>query len=356
MENKYIDFHQFDVKIDLITPDEDYCLGNGEKEQEKWIPFLSFPITKQCNFRCQYCGLGGEATASNQRLISVDEVSRIVDIALKKNIKKFRITGGEPFTHPHIREILNIFNEKGVFTLINTNGSLIKKHKELINNLNSNFRFAVSLDSLKPERLSAISRYHNHKDVIDGINILKSKGLLMRINMVVSSINYDEVYDIISFCQELGCDLKLLDIVSVPVPFGERDSIYQEISSLEKEFVNNCDEIHTHEYTRGFGTPCHRFRFGDVYVTIKNSTKGSHYDIEGDSPVCLGCPEFPCHEGLYDLFALSDGRICSCRWTEKQIFTSTEQQIDFLIKAFKKSIYVKRFDNKNMRIRQELNK
>lgn len=356
MKTKFVDFHQYDSRIDLITSDEEYCLGNGQKEHEKWIPFLSFPITKQCNFHCQYCGMGGEATASNQRLISVDEVSRIVNIAIEKGIKKFRITGGEPFTHPQIADILNIFNEKGCFTLINTNGSLIKKHTSIINNLNSNFKFAVSLDSLKPDRLLSISKYNNHQDILDGIRVLTTKGLLMRINMVVSTINHDEVYDTINFCQELGCDLKLLDIVSVPVPFGDRNSIYQEISSLEEEFVCNCDEILSHEYTRGFGTPCRRYRFGKVHVTIKNSIKGSHYDIEGDSPICKECPDFPCHEGLYDLFALSDGRICSCRWTEKQMFTSTEQQIDYLIKGFKKSVYVKRCDNNNMRIRNELTK
>lgn len=356
MNLNYIDFHQFDIKIDSVISDEDYCIGNDEKMSSLWTPFLSFPITKLCNFHCQYCGIGGEATASSQPQISVNEVQRIVDIAVTKNIKKFRITGGEPFTHPDIRQIFHIFQEKGYFTLINTNGSLIMRNSSLINELSDNFRFAVSLDTLHPEKLSRISRYNNHHEIIDGINLLKSRGLLMRINMVVSTLNYEEIYDMIDFCSELECDLKLLDIVSVPVPFGERKSIYQEISSLENDFLNKCDEVYTHEYTRGFGTPCKRYRFENVYVTIKNSTKGSHYDINGQSPICLGCPEFPCHEGLYDLFALSDGRICSCRWTETQKFTDTAQQIDFLISAFKKAVYVKRNDNENMRIRKELDK
>ena len=96
-----------------------------------------------------------------------------------------------------------------------------------------------------------------------------------------------------------------------------------------------------------------RYKFGNVYVTVRNSTKGSHYDIKGISPVCFGCPEFPCHEGLYDIFALSDGRICSCRWTEKQKFSDTAKQIEFLINAFKKSFFIKRNNNNNMRIRNE---
>ena len=28
------------------------------------MPFVTFPLTKKCNFKCQYCGHGGELSAS----------------------------------------------------------------------------------------------------------------------------------------------------------------------------------------------------------------------------------------------------------------------------------------------------
>ena len=125
---------------------------------------------------------------------------------------------------------------------------------------------------------------------------------------------------------------------------------------MEKGFAEKCDEILSHEYTRGFGTPCRRYKFGNTFVTIKNSTKGSHYDINGLNPICKGCPYFPCHEGLYDLFALADGRICSCRWTEKQMSASASEQMDYLINAFRKSIFVRKENNFDMKIRHDLEK
>ena len=356
MNRQNYDFHTMDSKIEASIRDEDYCYGLSEKEGELWIPFLSFPITQTCNFRCVYCGIGGEATASEKNLISIEDIEKIVHIAASKGVKKFRITGGEPFTHPDIDKILELMNSLGFFTLINTNGSLISKHHSVIEMLNENFHFAVSFDTLKSEMLKTISGTSLHKEVLEGIHLLSEHGLLMRLNTVVTSYNYGEISDIIELCKQLHCDLKLLDVVSVPVPFGLRNSIYQEISTLETTFAETCDEILFHEYTRGFGTPCRRYRFGNVYVTVKNSVKGSHYDCKGEDAICTRCPYYPCHEGLYDLFALSDGRICSCRWTEKQHFTDISDQLDYLIKAFRRSEYKSKGNNEDMKVRADLAK
>ena len=350
----YRDFHDFDSVISRQADDIEYCIGIHEKKDDKWVPFLSFPITQTCNFHCLYCGTGGEATASVNHTIEVSKVKQIVNIACEKGIRKFRITGGEPFTHKDIGEILEIFNQLGAFTLINTNGSLLTNHENLLRGLNTNFKFAVSLDTLAPEKLKLISGVDVHAQVIDGIRLLNELGLLMRINMVVTKLNYHEIFDMIQFCNVLGCDLKLLDVVSVPVPFGSRQKVYQEISSLEKIFAEKCDRILSHEYTRGFGTPCKRYCFGKTCVTVKNSVKSSHYDRNGENAICAGCFYFPCHEGLYDLFALADGRICSCRWTEKQVSEDASKQMDYLIQAFKRSEYIPKPNNEDMLERREL--
>lgn len=347
------DFHEFDVPLSQTLDDKDYCLACADKRSDVWVPFLSFPITKRCNFRCAYCGVGGEATASDNAQIEPQQIRTIVSLAAQKGIRKFRLTGGEPFTHREVGRILEIFNEFGYFTLINTNGSLLTEHEGLLRTLRSNFRFAVSLDTLVPERLKEISCVDMHKQIIDGIMLLRELGLLMRINTVVTQMNFHEIPDILSFCQKLGCDLKLLDVVSVPVPFGDRQSIYQEISTLERKMSEGCDEILSHEYTRGFGTPCKRYRFGKTCVTVKNSVKGSHYDI-GDGGLCCKCQYYPCHEGLYDIFALSDGRLCSCRWTEVQKCEKMDSQLDFLINAFRRSVFVSRSSNADMCARTEL--
>jgi len=176
---------------------------------------------------------------------------------------------------------------------------------------------------------------------------------LLRINMVVGTHNIKEVYDMIKFCDKYNCDLKLLDIVSVPDPFGKRQDYFIDLTPLEKKLEARRDNVHSHAYTKKFGVPCVKHIFGNVKVTVKNGCKGTHYDTSG---VCQGCLYYPCHEGLYDIFALSDGRICPCRWTEKQTFESSEGQLAYLIEAFQKSEFVERINNihENMDVREDL--
>ncbi len=353
--NNYFDFHSKDIEVSWSDDWEGYCESRENDKKSDWLPFLSFPITKKCNFKCLYCGMGGEATASNCEYTPVDLIKTYINYGLSKGLKKFRITGGEPFLHPNIKEILQFMGELGVFVLVNTNGSLIMKNAYWLKDIPSTVKFAVSFDTLKPEKLKVISGVSCHETVVNGIRFLKENDNLLRVNMVINRHNCDEVYDIINFCKDVGCDLKILDVVSVPVPFSpDRQDFYREVNSLEKEFSKTCDKVYSLEYTRGFGTPCYRYRFGNVYVTIKNSKKGSHYDISGENALCKTCKYFPCHEGLYDLFCLADGRLCSCRWTEKQSFEDPLLQMEWLIDIFKKSKYVYTGDNKDMTAREDL--
>lgn len=347
----YLDFHSEDVSLRQCPNSRAEYVGN--RKTLGWNPFLSFPILKACNFKCVYCGVGGEATASLNRATSLQTVKAITQKAISHGITKFRVTGGEPFLHSEIIEILNYFSELGYYTLVNTNGSLIVNYIDELLKLNNNVRFAVSLDTLKHEKLIAISGKDCLESVLSGIDFLSQQGLLLRCNMVVGKHNINEVFSVISFCQEKSCDLKLLDIVSVPLPYGKRSDFYQEIVSLEDELKRQCDEVFSHEYSRNFGTPCYRYRFGDVFVTVKNSWMGSHYDLY-EGGICEKCQYFPCHEGLYDIFALSDSRLCACRWTEKQAFSDVEKQMEFLLDAFKRSVYYSKGEQVDMAKRQDL--
>ena len=351
--SNFFNFHDKDILLTSNIKDNIAYCNERLEDKNSWTPFLSFPVTKICNFKCLYCGIGGEATASTRDVIELPLIKQLVDLGIKNGVKKFRITGGEPFAHKDIDNILKYFSDLGYFTLVNTNGSLILKHKDILDKISQNIRFAVSLDTLKPEKLPKISGKDCLQDVLQGIRYLNERGLLLRVNMVVAKHNYNEIFDIINFCRELGCDMKILDIVSVPVPYGHRSDYYQEVTTLEKELSEKCDGIYSHEYTRGFGTPCVKYRFGNTYVTVKNSVKGSHYDRKSGG-ICAKCKYFPCHEGLYDLFALSDGRLCACRWTEKQQFDNADEQMKFLISAFRRADYIPKKGNKDMEEREDL--
>jgi len=316
--------------FDVISPER--------KQKENILPYLTFPLTTSCMFQCAYCGQGGETTASHKAMPTYEFVVDRTLQAYDYGVRKFRLTGGEPTLHKRFGDMLAFFSQvPDVFLLVNTNAALIGRNEHLLNNAGVNVHFAASLDSLDRcnfDRITGTDGYFD--DVIRGIRLLAAHGNLFRLNMVVNRWNIHEVFSIIDFCRELGCNLKLLDVVSVPIPFNDWDNLHICTDPLEDELAERADYFELHQYARSFGTPCNIYTVDGVRVTVKSTSHGSHYDTEG---ICKGCPYFPCHEGVYDLFLLPDGRLCGCRWSEESVSSGNTflEMLDTLVKVFQRA-------------------
>lgn len=295
---------------DLVSPDE--------KSERNIQPFLTFPITKSCNFRCRYCGEGGEMSASRISAWSSTALLNTARIAVACGIEKIRLTGGEPLIHPEFETIAIGLSSLVSYLHVNSNGSLARRKSSILAALDPDVvHFAVSLDSLTESTCKSLSGGRAHlSEIKAGLETLAELDLLLRINMVVTTENIHEIASIIEYCGELGCDLKLLDVVSVPVPFDSRSDLHVSLLPVEAELSKLASHVEHHEYARSFGTPCLIYVVDGVRITVKNTWNGSRYDVNG---ICRGCEYFPCHEGLYDVFVLPDGRIAGCRWSGSSV-------------------------------------
>ena len=59
--------------------------------------------------------------------MSLEEVKKIVDNIYDSGFKSVRFTGGEPFLRNDLKEILEYAKSKGLYVILNTNGSLLKE-------------------------------------------------------------------------------------------------------------------------------------------------------------------------------------------------------------------------------------
>ena len=280
----------------------------------KCSPFISLPITGKCNLRCAYCGVGGENTiCENGTNFNVDELIDFMLTAKRLGIRKVRITGGEPFLHPNLDDILRFLSDEKFNVLVNTNGTLVKNRIDFLMRPNRNLHFAVSLDTLNPNTFEILNRGPASQldDALKGVRLLQELGLLMRINMVVTTMNVSEVEDIIAFCSELDCDLKLQEVASVPLPYGRWDEIHCSLNAVEERVRSISTKTIVHAYASHYGIPVPIYKIGKVHVTIKNIQRGGRY---AKSAMCGECEHMPCHEGLYDMFVLNDSSIAPCRW------------------------------------------
>lgn len=177
---------------------------------------INLHITEKCNFQCRYCF----GIFNSQRELTIESWKLVVD-KIDKFFKKIKVegrinlAGGEPTIVSFLDDLINYIYSKGISVSIITNGSMLSKDKiDLWADKVS--MIGVSVDSLKSDTNITIGRKQRDK-VIDLdrfkaiLLYIKSKGIKLKINTVVSKINqYDDITELYN---EIGFDrIKLLQV------------------------------------------------------------------------------------------------------------------------------------------------
>jgi len=174
-------------------------------------------VTDRCNFRCVYCMDPDFRYMPKQELLSLDEYVAVARVLVSLGVTKIRITGGEPTLYPQLDDLIARFAALGVPDLsMTTNGSLVTLEKATRWKSLGLKRLTLSLDSLRDERVKAISRSDTSvAKVIGAIRIAQHAGLgPVKVNAVVMrGVNDDELPDFADFAVEHGIDYRLIEFM-----------------------------------------------------------------------------------------------------------------------------------------------
>ncbi|WP_237107522.1 radical SAM protein [Nonomuraea sp. MG754425] len=333
--------------FDIIPPER--------KQQESIMPYVTFPLINVCTQKCVYCGDGAEMTLCNTRQFKADDLLDWHRAARTLGVEKFRITGGETLLHRDFHRIVHTVAADASEVLINTNGTLLKRFPKKWKDSPRNCHYVVNMHGATEEVYDRVSATKGYYPVVrEGIEMLADAGLLHRLNAVLNRYNQDEIWGIIDICREVGTNLKIQDVVSVPWSFHEWSQVHVDSVKLEQELEARASRVREHKYARSFGTPTKIYTIDGVNVTLKSVRNGSQYDMEG---ICKSCPFFPCHEGVYDIFIFADNTAWACNWTDiaKARTTPKEDQLAEMIALFQRATYVAaRKDLEELRIKAAL--
>lgn len=98
---------------------------------------ICFNITRRCNLHCEYCYVSDFINKENNNLKLDLPLNKIKSIVKQSSIKSVYLTGGEPFMHPEIREIISYFTNLDIKINIATNALLITENMcHFLNNKN----------------------------------------------------------------------------------------------------------------------------------------------------------------------------------------------------------------------------
>jgi len=173
------------------------------------IPLIvTLELTNKCNFKCRYCY--NDCEIDNDRFIS--NPLEILKYLHRIGSHGIELSGGEPFLHPRISEILEYLVDHFDIFAILTNGALIKKqHLDILKRKSENKRIAIQicLDGSNEENVDLTAGVKGaFKNIINAIKLVKYYSLPLRVGMVID--HPDKINDIEStllLSRELGADL-----------------------------------------------------------------------------------------------------------------------------------------------------
>ncbi|MUU58368.1 GTP 3',8-cyclase MoaA [Helicobacter pylori] len=180
------------------------------------IDYIRVSVTKQCNFRCQYCMPTTPLDFfDDEELLPLDNVLEFLKIAIDEGVKKIRITGGEPLLRKGLDEFiakLHAYN-KEVALVLSTNGFLLKKMAKGLKDAGLS-RVNVSLDSLKSDRVLKISQKDALKNALEGIEESLKVGLKLKLNtVVIKSVNDDEILELLEYAKNRHIQIRYIEFM-----------------------------------------------------------------------------------------------------------------------------------------------
>ncbi|MGC9544050.1 radical SAM protein [Streptomyces sp. UG1] len=151
----------------------------------------SWEINLGCNFDCEMCYLRERPFDA---LVYEDKL-RLLDIMRAAGVLMLQITGGEATIDPDFPGAYSYAYDQGMLITVSTNGSRLWK-PEILNLFEDRppHRLVVSMYGATEESYERLTRARGAwNNFIRGVTAARDAGLPLRINIVVTSTNEDEV-------------------------------------------------------------------------------------------------------------------------------------------------------------------
>jgi cyclic pyranopterin phosphate synthase len=241
--------------------------------------------------------------------LSYEEITRLIKVMAKYNLKKVRITGGEPLIRPELDRFVKMIRDvEGIDDIsLTTNALTLAKHIKKLKDAGLD-RLNISLDTLKREKFKFMTG-GNLEDVLEGIREAKKVGFdNIKINIVALKnsdnpflSNVDEVLDFVEFAKEYKLEIRFIEMMPIGFNFNMRQNDILYTSEIKAIIENKYGEL-IPSFSKGSGA-------ARVYLLPKYNIKVG-FISPISQPFCDNCSK---------LRLTADGNIKLCLRTDEEI-------------------------------------
>lgn len=176
---------------------------------------ISVEIIHKCPNRCLHCS---SFSCMNQTAkIETSKVIDIIDSAQELKTEVVSISGGEPFLHEGLAEIVQYTKSKGIKAYIYTSGITIDGNGEISNITPQMFetlnalhvdRIIFNLPAIDEQVYNEFMGTHGYqKYALKSISLCKKAGIFTEIHYVPTKINVNQVDRVLAFARSENIDM-----------------------------------------------------------------------------------------------------------------------------------------------------
>lgn len=194
---------------------------------------VAWEVTRRCNLNCVHCRAASDKGPYPGEL-DTDKSIEILDQIALVGKPIIILSGGEPLLRKDIFDLAQYGSRRGLRMVMATNGTLLTPYFTKAIKSAGIQRISISLDGSNAQE-------HDHfrnvagafKGALNGINLLKEKGIPFQINTTITKHNVHRVKKILEMAIELQAEAHHIFLL---VPTGRaKEMINQELSAQEYE-------------------------------------------------------------------------------------------------------------------------
>lgn len=200
-------------------------VNNKNSDSDKYpLEQIYFYLTEGCNLACRHCWLSPKLQDEKHiyPCLPVDVFRSIIEQARPLGLKAVKLTGGEPFLHPDIIEMIRLVKEHSLSVSIESNGVLcIPELAEEIAALGK-ISISVSLDGPDAETHEWVRGIEgSFAAACAGVKNLVRVGIKPQIIATVMRKNRDKLGSLVRLAESFGAGSVKFNIVQ-PTGRGEK--------------------------------------------------------------------------------------------------------------------------------------
>ncbi|WP_195356204.1 radical SAM protein [Bacteroides cellulosilyticus] len=241
-------------------------------------------VTGKCNYRCPFCHNEGQEKQGHTSNMSLDEFKLLIDYLRDKSFVELAISGGEPFVHPQIVEMIEYACQNLTCDVsCATNLSLIKP-EQIYRLSKTRVKFNIQYPYTDRDKFSKSTGIGDIDLINRNINFVKDAGLEIGLNTVIQTADTEALSKLLTFVLENQLPLKLLPQIG-----NDNSKKYREwVFPMIRHFVSS---------ERNKGTGAIRWEI----TNGQNNTSVLYIDspcFSNDIETCRNFGELRIHPGL----------------------------------------------------------